>query len=161
MLNDILNTEIDDDFETSEAIAEDDVTTEASPITFSNGVVFTPEELEVMDPALKAKLLKVKGDEAQMQKGFNEKLRKLKEAQTAKPATPAPKAENPAVNNEDPYVKQFVYGQIVDKNFNEAVADASAKIGSETVAMLLQKPEIINQLNSVKQSANVSFDFKT
>lgn len=147
----VINAEVND---TDDA----EVTTESQKVSFSNGVVFTPEELDAMDPALKAKLLKVKADEAQMQKGFNAKLQALK---AAKPATtPAPKAEQPQVaNNTDPVVKQFVYGQIVDKKYETAKAAAEAKYGHDVVSLLLGKQESINMINSAKESCNVNFDF--
>lgn len=148
--DDVIDTEV---FETEDV----EVTTASQKVSFSNGVVFTPEELDAMDPALKAKLLKVKADEAQMQKGFNAKLQALK---AAKPATtPAPKAEPQMTNNTDPVVQKFVYGQIVDKNYISAKANADAKYGDKAVSLMLSKPEVVNMITVAKDEADVTFDF--
>lgn len=157
--NNFNEEQFEDDVIDTEVIDTEDVelTTPSQKVSFSNGVVFTPEELDAMDPALKAKLLKVKADEAQMQKGFNAKLQALK---AAKPATtPAPKAEPQIANNTDPVVRQFVYGQIVDKKYETAKAAAEAKYGHDVVSLLLGKQESINMINSAKESCNVNFDF--
>lgn len=150
--------------ENTEAKVEDVVSTQE--IKLSSGVQFTQEELEQMDPAVKAKLEKVKLADAQFTKGFNDKVAEInslksqltstvKPVETAKVETPAPKADASQVISP---TDLFVFGMMTEEKIAKSKKKAIANYGEKATSIIEAEIQPVIEEAIAKGQYELNFD---
>lgn len=165
-----INEEIVGDQVVAEATQAEDVTVEiptTQTIKFSSGVEFTPEELESLDPEVKAKLLKVKDGDVNYAKGYNKLVQEVKalkehdkkpEVKTDEAVvkeTLAPKAD--VLSEDDAAIKAYNLSRMTNEKFAIAVEEAKGKYGEKVVDIIGQKLSV--QLKALVDAGKYNTDF--
>lgn len=150
----------------AEALQADDAQVELQeqPIKLSSGVVFTTDELALMDPELKAKLLKVKQADENFARGYNAKVAELKalkaQAAPAAPVASAPAAmptSAPKAGKELAPHELYLYKKMTEENFVAAKLEAERKYGSQVVAIIGTK--LSSKFMEIVNKGMYQFDF--
>lgn len=158
---DELDRAIDEAFNADEIVVPENPV-QTPTIKFSNGVEFTSEELELMDPEVKAKLLKVKTGDENWTRGYNAKVAELKAlkaqpAQTQQVATPTP--ATPTGTEKPKAYEAYLYKKMAYDNFIDAKIKAEKLYGLEVVNIIGEKMSSLFKQNVDAGKYDYNFDY--